>query len=121
MKKLTIGMIVEGKISGIQPYGAFVMIDENRTGLIHISEISHGFVKDINDFVNVNDRIKAKIIDVDDKNAQISLSLKALNSKVRKENIKHHRKPLVMKIGFKTIEEQLPIWIEETTKEMNND
>ena len=43
-----VGMTVYGKITGIKPYGAFVKFDDNVSGLIHISEISHGFVKDIN-------------------------------------------------------------------------
>ena len=51
-----IGQIVEGTITGIQPYGAFVSLDEETSGLIHISEISEGFVKDVNHFVHVHDR-----------------------------------------------------------------
>ena len=46
------GQIIKGTITGIEKYGAFVSLDEYYTGLIHISEISHGFVRDINDFVN---------------------------------------------------------------------
>ena len=60
-----IGQIVEGTITGIQPYGAFVSLDEETSGLIHISEISEGFVKDVNHFVHVHDRVKVKIIDFD--------------------------------------------------------
>ncbi|MEA5017883.1 MAG: CvfD/Ygs/GSP13 family RNA-binding post-transcriptional regulator [Erysipelotrichaceae bacterium] len=118
MKDLTIGMIVEGIVSGIQPYGAFVLIDGNKTGLIHISEISHGFISDISDYVKVNDKIKVKIIDIDKQTSQLRLSLKAINSNIRKEKMVRRRHPLVMKIGFKTIEEMLPQWIEDTTKEM---
>jgi len=65
-----IGQIVEGTITGIQPYGAFVSLDEETSGLIHISEISEGFVKDVNHFVHVHDRVKVKIIDFD-KDAEI--------------------------------------------------
>ena len=50
-----IGQTVEGKITGIQPYGAFVSLDRNTSGLIHISEISDGYVRDISRFVNVGD------------------------------------------------------------------
>ena len=49
------GQIVEGKITGIQPYGAFVALEHHVSGLIHISEISDGFVKDISKFVTVGD------------------------------------------------------------------
>lgn len=72
-----IGQIVEGTITGIQPYGAFVSLDEETSGLIHISEISEGFVKDVNHFVHVHDRVKVKIIDFDKSTHQARLSLKA--------------------------------------------
>ncbi len=71
-----IGQIVEGTITGIQPYGAFVSLDEETSGLIHISEISEGFVKDVNHFVHVHDRVKVKIIDFDKSTHQARLSLK---------------------------------------------
>ena len=48
-----IGQTVEGKVTGIQPYGAFVMLDRHTSGLIHISEISDGYVRDISRFVKV--------------------------------------------------------------------
>ncbi|MBS3988094.1 MAG: S1 RNA-binding domain-containing protein, partial [Erysipelothrix sp.] len=52
-----VGQVVVGKISGIQPYGAFVVIDDNTTGLIHISEMSDYFVKDIGLYVQLNDQV----------------------------------------------------------------
>ncbi len=121
MKELTIGMVIEGIVTGIQPYGAFILIDDDRTGLIHISEISHNFISEISDFIKIGDRLEVKIIDIDEETEQIRLSLKALQSNNRKERIKRQRRPLVMKIGFKTIEEALPIWIEEATKEIKHD
>ena len=48
-----IGQIVEGKVTGIQSYGAFVSLDPKTSGLIHISEISDGFVRDVGLFVHV--------------------------------------------------------------------
>ena len=48
-QKFEIGSVVTGKVTGIQPYGAFVALDESTQGLVHISEVTHGFVKDIND------------------------------------------------------------------------
>ena len=76
-----IGDIVEGKITGIQPYGAFVLLDNNTSGLIHISEISDGYVKDISHFVHVGDIVKVKVIDFDQNNNQARLSLKALHKR----------------------------------------
>ena len=72
--KYKTGMIVEGKVTGIQPYGAFVNLDSQNAGLIHISEISDGFVKDISKYVQVGDHVKVKIIDFDKKHHQARLS-----------------------------------------------
>ena len=48
-KRSKLEVLLTGKVTGIQPYGAFVALDEQNQGLVHISEITHGFVKDIND------------------------------------------------------------------------
>ena len=73
---LNTGDIVECTVEQIMPYGAFVRITENgRKGMIHISELSYNFVKDINDIVKIQDKIKAKIIKIDER-GRIDLSLK---------------------------------------------
>ncbi len=73
---LNIGDIVECTIEQVMPYGAFVRISGNgRKGMIHISELSYSFVKDINEILKVQDKIKAKIIKIDER-GRIDLSLK---------------------------------------------
>ena len=52
-----IGDRVHGKVTGVQPYGAFVTLGDETQGLIHISEIKHGFVSDINEYVKVGDEL----------------------------------------------------------------
>lgn len=59
------GDVLTGKVTGIQPYGAFVALDEYTQGLVHISEITYGFVKDVSDFLSVGDEIEVKVLDVD--------------------------------------------------------
>ena len=66
MSKYEVGNIVTGNVTGIEKYGIFVSLDEYYSGLIHISEISDNFVRDVNDYVKYGDTIKAKIIEVDD-------------------------------------------------------
>lgn len=56
--------IVEGKVVGITKFGAFIELDDGSKGLVHISEIANHFVKDINDYLKVNDRVKVKVIRV---------------------------------------------------------
>ena len=73
---LNTGDIVDCTVEQIMPYGAFVRIAENgRKGMIHISELSYNFVKDINEILKIQDKIKAKVIKIDER-GRIDLSLK---------------------------------------------
>ena len=111
MTKYTKGRIVKVTVTGIESYGAFVSLDEYYSGLIHISEISHSFVKDIRDFVKIGDTIYAEIIDVDDKLCHLSLSIKNINYQARP--IIKKRKIIETNLGFKTLAYKLPYWIKE--------
>ena len=71
---LQTGSILEGKVVNITNFGAFVEVD-GKTGLVHISEVSDTFVKNIRDHLKENDKVKVKVISVDD-NGKISLSIK---------------------------------------------
>lgn len=108
------GQIVKGTVTGIEKYGAFISLDEYYTGLIHISEISRGFVKKITDFVNVGDIIYVEILDVDDDLFQLKLSIKNIDYKkqtrMRKKKIKE------TSLGFRTLAYKLPFWIDENLK-----
>ena len=108
------GQIVEVKVSGIEAYGIFVKLDNESNGLIHISEISSKFVKDINDFVKIDDLILAKIIDVDHNSKHISLSIKETMTKPKKTD--KSKKIIETEIGFKSLAKRLPTWIEEKLK-----
>ena len=69
------GTIIEGKVSGITQFGAFITMENNKTGLVHISEVALEYVKDIKDHLKEGDKIKAKILSVDSA-GKISLSIK---------------------------------------------
>lgn len=71
---LTAGSIIEGTVVNITNFGAFVEV-EGKTGLVHISEIADTYVKDIKEHIKENDKVKVKVISVDD-NGKISLSIK---------------------------------------------
>ena len=88
MGKYQKGRVVQGVITGIESYGAFVSFDEFYSGLIHISEISKSFVKNITDYVNVGDVINVEILDVDEQLFQLKLSIKNNNYK----NVKNPRR-----------------------------
>lgn len=69
------GTILEGKVTGIMPFGAFVSLPDNKSGLVHISEITKEYIKDINDHLKQGDVVKVKVIGVD-KTGKINLSIK---------------------------------------------
>ncbi len=116
-----IGEIREGIVSGIQPYGAFVQLDGGEKGLIHISEISKGYVKDVAQYLHVGERVRVKILDVDPVLNQCRLSLKALapKNRYRSKSCKDHRVPKMV-IGFKTLQDHLDEWIKMQNKEEQN-
>ena len=78
--RYSVGDIVEGVVTGIKPYGAFVSLDSSHNGLIHISEISERYVRDVHTFVSINQRVRVKILDQDDDGVHFRLSLKAVNA-----------------------------------------
>ncbi|MBP6087106.1 MAG: S1 RNA-binding domain-containing protein [Pelolinea sp.] len=71
-------MVVKGKVVELEKYGAFVDIGAERPGLVHISELSQGYVRNASDIVNVGDDVEVKVIDFDRRKRQIRLSMKAL-------------------------------------------
>ncbi len=83
--EITVGQIVEGKITGITNFGVFVDLGEGKSGLVHISEVARSYVNDINEFVKVNDVVKMKVLTVGE-DGKISLSIKrALEPEKRQE------------------------------------
>ena len=64
---LEVGNIVEGTVTGIAKFGAFVELPDKSVGLVHISEVASEYVNDVNDYLKVQDKIKVKVITIDDK------------------------------------------------------
>ena len=73
--QLEVGAVLEGKVTGITKFGAFVSLPGNRTGMVHISEIAPTFVKEIRDFVTENQTVKVKVLNISE-DGKISLSMK---------------------------------------------
>lgn len=114
MTKFEKNKIVIGYVTGVEKYGIFVNLDEYYSGLIHISEISPRYVKDIGKYANVGESIKVRILDVDYKKKQVKLSVKNMN--YRFNNVTYIKET---PSGFSTLKKNLPIWIEEKIKEYN--
>lgn len=110
MDNFKIGDIVTGVVTGIENYGIFVSLGTNVSGLIHISEVSDYFVRNINDYVELNETIKVKIIDIDSSNNHYKLSIK--NIKYRNKT-KSNNKIVETKSGFSNLKKALNNWILE--------
>ncbi|WP_144513950.1 S1 domain-containing post-transcriptional regulator GSP13 [Bacillus sp. FJAT-22090] len=116
-----VGDVVTGKVTGIQPYGAFVSLDENTQGLVHISEITYGYVKEVGEFLTAGQEVEVKILEIDDEAGKISLSIRELQEKpiVSKKEDKP-RKTLQARVdehdeeGFNTLKEKLGEWIKKS-------
>ncbi|MBS5223817.1 MAG: S1 RNA-binding domain-containing protein [Lactobacillus gasseri] len=113
--QVKIGDIVHGKISGIQQYGIFVRLDSKVEGLIHISEIHVGYVKDIGREYQVGETIKVQVIDIDPYSNQISLSRRAVLPEVKEARKKrvHFWTSKRVKKGFTPLKEVLNTQIKE--------
>ena len=81
---IEIGSIIEGKVSRVMPFGAFVNLPDDKVGLVHISEASVTYIEDINEHFKVGDTVKVKVIKIDD-NGKISLSIKKAIEKKREK------------------------------------
>ncbi len=79
-KEILPDMIVKGKVVRIETYGAFVDFGAERPGLIHVSELTHGYVKTASEVLKEGEEIEAKVLDVDRRKRQIRLSMKALQA-----------------------------------------
>ena len=95
---MKIGDKLEGTITGIQPYGAFVELESGVTGLIHISEIRSGYVSNIQDILSIGEKVFVQVIDVE----------------TPQRSIRHHRfSNDRYKSGFAPLAQQMPTWVKE--------
>lgn len=119
-KKYELGEELIGKVTGIQPYGAFVALDKETQGLVHISEITYGFVKDIHDHLEIGDEVKVKVLEVDEVAKKISLSIRALQKAPIKTKYGRPRQSLQAHVeerdagGFNSLKDKLQDWIDRS-------
>ena len=115
MRKYKVGDEIEGTVTGITDYGIFLSFDNNCSGLIHISEISHYFVKNVHEYAKLNDKMKAVIISIEDKN-HYKLSIKG-NEKIEEKVINEEEN----KKEFESLANNLDKWIDETLKNIKKE
>ncbi len=110
------GDIVYGVVTNILGYGAFVTVDDSYTGLIHISEFSDNYVKNIANYIDIGEKIKLKVLEVEEDKKRLKLSYKALN-KIR--GVKGEIPKFT--VGFKSLRDHLPQFIKDQNDIMNEE
>ena len=88
--ELTVGAVLEGKIKSITNFGAFVSLPENKTGMVHISEVANAYVSDIRQHLTEGQDVKVMVIGTE--NGKINLSIKRLEPKPQRENTGFQRR-----------------------------
>ncbi len=118
--QVEIGSIIEGKISGIAPFGAFVALPNGKTGLIHISEVALTFVKDIKEHLKENDKVRVKVLSIDE-NGKVSLSIKKV---LEEERPAPSSRPVVVEFSSArkseslSFEDKMKMFMQESNEKM---
>lgn len=110
---MKIGDKFNGTITGIQPYGAFVELEDGSRGLIHISEIKPGYIDNIFEQVKIGQKVMVQVVDLDEYTGKSSLSMRTLEEEKQKVPRYHRFTNERYKIGFAPLAKNLPQWIKE--------
>ncbi|MGN1307502.1 MAG: S1 RNA-binding domain-containing protein [Faecousia sp.] len=111
--EFTVGTLLEGKVKSITKFGAFILLPENRTGMVHISEVSNSYVSDIHDHLHEGDTVRVRIIGIDDA-GKISLSIKRAQEQERRPSRPRSEAP-------KSAAPKAPLTFEEKLKQFMSD
>lgn len=111
-----IGQLIVGKIESVKPYALFLVFEDGAKALLHISEISDSYIRDIEKYGTVGDELKVKVLNIDSHNGFMRVSLKQVpeEEKYSTHSNDKRRVPEVDQANFKDLEERLPEWINET-------
>lgn len=113
--KYKVNDVIYVTIVSVTAYGAFVKTDDDYTGLIHISEITGKYIKDISKYFKIGNIVEVTIIGIDEERKQLSLSTKGIMPSLAIQN-----ELIEDELGFENLKEKLPTWINETKKEIKN-
>ena len=104
--ELTVGAILEGKVKSITAFGAFIALPENKTGLVHISEVANSYVSDVREHLTEGQDVKVMVISTD--GGKINLSIKRLEPKPQREQNQRSFQPRNNKEGAPARPQQRP-------------
>ncbi|MCK9478920.1 MAG: S1 RNA-binding domain-containing protein [Firmicutes bacterium] len=120
--EVEIGSIVEGKVTGITKFGAFVQLENGKTGLVHISEVALDYVKDINEHLKPDEVVRVKVISVDEK-GKVSLSIKKVAEEEKRragrrpEEVDFSAKPIKNEMSF---EDKIKMFMQDSDEKISS-
>ncbi len=115
MNDFKVGQIVKGQITGVTKYGVFVRLNDDYDGMVHISEVSDKYVKDMNLLFEVGNIIKVKILEIDESKMHVKLSIKKIKYIIKSKKINLPEKGE----GFLKLKENLNKWTKEKMQEID--
>lgn len=117
--KYEVGQLVIGTVNAVKPYALFLTFEDNVQGLLHISEISDAYIRDIEKYGTLGDRLKVLILSIDKTNGFLRVSLKKVPQEEAYSTHSNGRSAPDFKEGdFKPLQEKLPEWIDEALEEI---
>ena len=111
---VSVGNVVEGVVTGITNFGAFIQLPEGKSGLVHISEISHDYVEKVSDYLKKDDKVKVKILSIGD-DGKISLSIRKAKPKTNKPAELEWAKPEDNQRGL-SFEDKLNVFLKDSNE-----
>ena len=120
--KYQVGQLIIGKVYNVKPYALFMSFEDGVTGLLHISEISDSFVRDIEKYGSIGDEIKVKILSIDKENGFLRVSYKQVPpEEMYSSHTNQRRLPTVSEDEFKPLQEKLDTWIKEAYENIDKE
>ena len=117
--EIHVGDLIIGEVTQVRPYVLFLTFEDGKQGLLHISEISNLYIRDIEKYGTIGDKLRVKVLEIDPGNGFLRVSLKQVPEDMayssHEEN--HKNKVVTNENEFNTLKENLPKWIEETLAE----
>lgn len=116
--ELTVGTLLEGKVKTITKFGAFVELPENRTGMVHISEVANSYVSDIHEHLTQGQSVQVKVLGVDE-GGKISLSIKRAQERPRPAKARNENSKPQQPKGPLTFEEKLKQFMSDSDSKIS--
>ncbi len=113
--------LIIGKVTGVKPYALFMEFEDGTRGLLHISELSDSYIRDIEAYGKVGDQLKVKVLSVDNANGFLRVSLKKVPEEERYSTHQTSNISTISDVDFSPLAEHLDTWIKDSLEKANKE